>query len=197
MFTIIYLLFCVNILAQRNYDDIKENYCDVKSLYPECLVNHLPKLEQSKLFFYEFRFPRGRYLSHIHLGMIYSDEEIDLLNNEVIPKAKGIYHFTDSCSMIVDYNSTLYDSAPFSLKMCSSSLNMLPIPNFEFLKEANLPIDFYKNASIYVLDAEQGKFLADDCLSREGVGLSNEWLHGYTKGVAIHGKTAVYWLEVW
>ena len=52
-------------------------------------------------------------------------------------------------------------------------------------------------AVIYLLAAEKGRFLPDDCLSRNGVGLPNEWVHGYTKGLVLYKYYVIYWLEVW
>lgn len=194
----IFFLSYISCTFQGNINERREkDYVEIINLYPQALVYGLPEITKHKLIVMELEFPRGKYLSFIHLAVSFTEEEIALLNKGIIPKAKRIYHFSDSCSMIVNYSSAIYDNAPFNLNMCSSSPYMLPIPNFEFLKDTDLPIDFYKNASIYVLDAEQGKFLADDYLSREGVGLPKEWLHGYTKGVAIDENIAVYWLEVW
>lgn len=150
-----------------------------------------------KVKFIELESPRGKYCSYIHLIIPYSQNKIDSVKAKAKIIAKAEYHFTDSCSRIVNYDSAIYSNTSFKLIKCNLQSKMLPIPNFEFLKNADLPINFYKNASIYVLDAKHGEFLDMGYLSQEGVGLSNEWLHGYTKGVVFDDNIAVYWLEVW
>lgn len=198
LFIISCLLLCnCNIGAQGNFSDIKNNYHDILSLYPSKLISYLPsKLNQDKLAFYEFEFPRGRYLNFIHLVAIYSDKEISKITSSIKPLK--VYNFNDNRDLlIVEYDPLIYIDTLFTLKKINPALNELPIPNFSFLKDIVLPSSFYCNAKIYVLDAKQGKFLKDDYLSQDGVGLPNEWQHGYTTGIVISGNIVVYWLEVW
>ena len=196
------LILCISLSLQGCSgngvsEQSEQAYREILTLYPNDLVDHLPCIDNQKVKFIELEFPKGKYCSYIHLIIPYSQNKIDSVEARTRTIAKAEYHFTDSCSMIVNYNSVIYSNTSFKLKKCNLLSNMLPIPNFEFLKDADLPINFYKNASIYVLDAKRGEILDIDYLSREGVGLPNEWLHGYTKGVVIGGNITVYWLEVW
>lgn len=170
-------------------------YQEIIGLYPPDLVSGFPsKIDKQINVITHFKFPRGKYLNYIHLGLSLDDNKIKSLKAELA--AKAIYHLADSCLMTIPYN---YDSPKVvdsdSLSNCNAS-HMLPIPHFKRWGIDFSP-EFYKDATIYVLDAKQGRFLEDDNLSRSGVGLPKEWLHGYTKGVTIFKNYAIYWLEVW
>lgn len=177
--------------------DALSAYSEVCGLYPEELVNHLPGLLDGKVKRLELHSPTGKYLNYIHIVMSFSKEQVDSIENYAKIRAVQCYHFYDSCSFVVDYDPKLYEKAPFKLHQCSCVENLLPITNFGFCTKSNLFPWFYKNAAIYVIGAEQGKFLNDDALSIDGVGLTEEWRNGYTRGMAISGKTVAYWLEVW
>jgi len=74
---------------------------------------------------------------------------------------------------------------------------MLPVSNFAFCDASKVPDKFLNQATIYVLGAEKGKFITNEFLVPNGVGLPDGWEHGYTKGIAIQGRTVAYWLEIW
>ena len=102
--------------------------------------------------------------------------------------------------MILNYLTDTYNrNSIFKLNTCTNlSQNLLPVSNFKFCD--GVPVitkKFIRRANIYVLGAERGKFLSTGSLSKNGVGLPNEWGHGYSKGIAIYGDIAIYWLEVW
>ncbi|WP_077155558.1 hypothetical protein [Bacteroides bouchesdurhonensis] len=192
------LIIQASCLFQSNLDERdKQNYLEIISLYPESLVSHFPEnVDSKRVVLFELLFPRGRYLNYIHLGILCDNEELNQLRKEATFKAKGIYHITDSCLVLP------YDYAKFEILVSSDSIRnsqfagMLPIPSFHKW-ETNFPSDFNKEAIVYLLAAEKGSFLTDDCLSRNGVGLPDDWKHGYTKGVSIYKNYAIYWLEVW
>lgn len=173
------------------------NYQEIISLYPPDLISGFPnKIDEKMSVLTGFRFPRGKYLNYIHLVLSLDNKEINSLKKGLEIKAKRIYHFTDSCLMTIacDYSNFKVVNSD-SLQNCKKS-QVLPIPNFKRWR-LGFTNDFFKDATIYVLDAKQGRFLEDDNLSRSGVGLPQEWLHGYTKGVTIFKNYAIYWLEVW
>lgn len=173
------------------------NYQEILSLYPPDLISGFPdKINERMSVITGFRFPRGKYFNFIHLVLSLGNNEIKSLKAELATKAKGIYHFTDSCLMTIPYNYVDFKIIKSdSLKICEMPFT-LPIPNFKQWR-LSFPPEFYNDAIIYVLDAKKGRFLEDDYLSRSGVGLPKEWLHGYTKGVTIFKNYAIYWLEVW
>jgi hypothetical protein len=175
----------------------RKDYKEIKELYPKELVCGFPDVE--KLIYMELDFPRGQYRNYIHVAVKKTEHEILQLKEQLKVKSKAIYTFSDSCSLIIDYEPNLYTDAPFKLTMCDSSsmAQKLPIPNFEFLFELSVVPHLFDDVTLYVLDAEKGKFLDDKCLSKNGVGLPDEWLHGYSKGILISGKLVFYWLEVW
>lgn len=172
-------------------------YKEVIGLYPPGLVLGFPKKIDKKMsVLVGYRSPRGEYQNYIHLAVFLDKKEIESLKTKLAAKSKTINHLTDSCLMIIPYNYAFFKVIKSdSLKNCKSS-HMLPIPNFKYFG-MGFPPEFYKDATIYVLDAKQGRFLEDDNLSISGVGLPKEWLHGYTKGVTIFKNYAIYWLEVW
>ena len=106
------------------------------------------------------------------------------------------YAITDSCLMVIPYNYENFKIIESdTLKNCIAP-RTLPVSNFKNW-DVYFPLEFLKDAKIYLLDAKQGRFLEDDNLPISGVGLPKEWLHGYTKGVVIFKNDAMYWLEVW
>lgn len=191
------LLIQTNCLSQNRPDERdKRDYREIISLYPKSLVSHFPKnIDDKKHGNIGLLFPRGNYLSYIHLTLPYKDEEIEQLKKEAALKVKHIYHFGDSC-LILPYNYEEFEIVKSDSIRNLSFVDMLPIPNFLSLECGYTP-DFYKEAVIYLLDAEKGHFLADDYLSKLGVGLPEEWKHGYTKGLVFYKNYVLYWLEVW
>lgn len=191
-------LFQINVSSQSNFptERTKNDYAEIIRLYPDYLVSHLPKSINNEEFANPgLLFPRGRYLNYIHLMIPYDNKMIGQIKKESALKAKGIYHFGDSC-LILPYNYEKFKIIKSDSIRNISFANMLPIPNIHsWLYE--FPPEFYKEAVIYLLDAEKGRFLPDEYLSKSGVGLPKEWLHGYTKGLVFYKNFVIYWLEVW
>ena len=203
---IIILTFCFLFAIQaiclsQTYPNEREvrAYQEIISLYPPDLVTGFPDKVESKIFaIMGLRFPRGKYMNFIHVALYLDNNEIKILEMILAAKAERIYHITYSCLMVIPYNYSNFEIIESdSLRNCRTS-NILPIPNFKCW-EVGFPLEFFKNkdSKIYVLDAKKGRFLEDDNLSKSGVGLPKEWLHGYTKGVTIFKNYAIYWLEVW
>mgnify|MGYP007111635516 CR=1 FL=1 len=192
-------IFQINSFAQNdriNKRD-KNDYREIISLYPKALTSDLPPNidHEKKIGLMVLRPPRGRYLSYIHLALSYKDKELEELRKKAHEKAKGIYRFEDPYLIIP------YDYKEFEIIKSDSIRNthftdMMPIPNFRHWYYSFIPA-FYEEAVIYLLDAKEGRFLADNCLSKSGVGLPPKWIHGYTKGLIFYKNYVFYWLEVW
>ena len=190
--------FKINVLSQNGLFDERDKlyYREIISLYPKFLVSHLPENIDNKVSGAQsLLFPRGKYLNYIHLTLPCGNSKREILKKEMASQAKRIYYLGDSCLTLP------YDYENFEIIKSDSIRNLpfvdtLPIPNFSSW-EGGVPPDFYKKAVIYLLAAEKGRFLPDDCLSRNGVGLPNEWVHGYTKGLVLYKYYVIYWLEVW
>ena len=183
----------------QEYPDEKtvQGYKEIISLYPEDLVSHFPKeIAHEKVLITAFKYPKIQDLSYIHIMLILNDTGIETLKKDALLEAKAIYHFTDSCLMIIPYNyednSTIINTD--SIRYCQNS-NMLPISNIRTW--GDFVPDFYKNAIIFIFNAEKGCFLKNDYLSKSGVGLPNGWQHGYSKGIVIFKNYVMYWLDVW
>lgn len=183
--------------AQIDLEKVKENYREVISLYPKTLTDHFLDPEKANFVHLGLEVPGVSNLNQVNAIFICDSVLIATIEEKIIQEAVAIYHFTDSCFMIVDYDTSIYDTTVIKLKQCNNFNGMFPIPNFEFCLKYPIPVEFYEKAKIYVLGAEKGKFLADNLLWSRGVKLPDEWKNGYTKGVVVSGNIVVYWLEVW
>lgn len=173
----------------------RARYKEALTLYPPDLVSHCPaSIDDAEIGLLGLLYPKGRLLNYIHLAIAYEKEEMEILEKKAASEAKRVYHLTDSCLMVIPYDYEQFLSIPEdSINNCISP-DMLPIPNFrswEFVPE------FYEEATVYLLNAEKGRFLKDECLSTSSVGLPEEWKHGYTRGLTFYKKYIIYWLEVW
>ena len=183
--------------AQIDFGKAKETYKEVLSLYPNMLTDHFLDPEKANFVYFGLDAPGAANLNAVNAIFICDSTLLTTIEEKMINEEVAIYHFTDSCLMIVDYDTSIYDTTVIKLKQCNNFNGMLPVPNFEFCLKLPLPIEFYKKATIYVLGAERGKFLDENLLWSKGVKLSYEWKNGYTKGVVISGNIVAYWLEVW
>lgn len=180
------------------YEKIKEGYDEMLTLYPKNLTAHFPEAKKITTYL-NYTHPGAANINSVYMAFIYPEDEARIIEARMKSEALREYHFTDSCLMIVDYDSTLYESADFKLTQCEIfPKGMLPIPNFNFFTESSSSPDFYKDATIYVLGAKKGKYLKKEELwSNKGVGLSCQWQNGYSRGVVISNNIIVYWLEIW
>ncbi len=183
--------------AQIDLEKAKENYKEVLSLYPKILTSHFLDPEKARFVHFGLRYPGVANLNIVNAIFICDSALTTAIEEKIIQEAVAIYHFTDSCFMIVDYDTSIYDTTVIKLMQCNNFEEMFPIPNFEFCLKLPLPIKFYEEANIYVLGAEKGKFLEENLLWSRGVKLPDEWKNGYTKGVVVSGNIVVYWLEIW
>lgn len=200
IFLIISSLFvCIATCTSQVHPNERQirGYQEVTSLYPPELIAEFPKkLDEKMSVNLGFVSPYGKYFSYIHLVVLLDEDEIKLLKADLETKAKGIYHFSDSCLMPIPYDYNEFKIVKSdSLEICKKKQSM-PTTNFKRWG-MGFPPNFYKDITMYVLDTKKGKFLKEDFLPESGVGLPKEWLHGYTKGIGIFENYAVYWLEVW
>jgi hypothetical protein len=147
--------------------------------------------------------------------MQYSDRKINEIRKYAEENSIEKHYFNDSCLMMLAYKnskSSISDSTFIKQRECIQYIS-LPLPNFTWCIEQGFSSssDFYKNATIYILGAEQGEFLEytyteelelpktrDKRLLRsDKTGLPAGWEHGYTKGLVISGKYVFYWLDAW
>jgi hypothetical protein len=205
---VIIMSSCCNFYAKienkKGYKRLVDNY-DMKESYKLCvlqkydssLIYFLPDLDSGDCYNFAICCNDTSRLHFVHLVMFFSDKQTDSIIDYANKNAIRKYHFTDSCLMIVNYDKT--KSHENKIKQCNTFADdMLPVTNFNFLDRSVIINEkFYKNATIYLLGAERGKFLPEYELTNEGVGLPAGWEHGYTKGMAIWCNIVVYWLEVW
>lgn len=184
----------ISCYAQDDIDILKIEYEQVLSAYPHNLIEHFPDIENRQSLYIHLGYPGNSNLSSIYTVFAETEEQIQCLKDELDTLALACYHFTDACLLMTNYDVSMFDSTFFHIRQCD---NLYPIPNFDFFVEASFPYEFYKNAYIYVLEAEKGRFLEKELLWDKGVGLPKEWEHGYSKGVFISGYIVTYWLEIW
>jgi len=183
--------------AQIDLGKVKETYKEVLSHYPKILTDHFLDPEKANFLHLGIEAPGVSNLNQVNAIFLCDSAITTAIEEKLIQEAVAIYHFTDSCFMIVDYDTTIYVTTVIKLKQCNNFDGMFPIPNFEFCLKHQIPKEFYEKANIYVLGAEKGKFLAENLLLSKGVKLPDEWKNGYTKGVVVSGNIVVYWLEIW
>lgn len=161
--------------AQIDFEEFKEKaketYKEVLSLYPKMLTDHFLDPEKANFVHFGLGYPGATNLNEVSAIFICDSNLITTIEEKVIQEAVAIYHFTDSCLMIADYDTSIYDTTVIKLNQCDNFNEMFPIPNFEFCLKLPLPIEFYEKATIYVLGAEKGKFLDENLLWSRGVKL--------------------------
>lgn len=197
---IICLILLINLYIYsfaQNDEEIDKEYCRVLALYPDSLTNHFPNPLKEDIIYLNSIYPGAARLNSVYAIFYYNDEQV----KDIEEKAKCIslanYNFVDSCLMMTNCNTSWYTPVLERIVQCQDNNKNYPIPNFSFLREGDLESDFFEKAHIYVLKTGKGKFLDDSLLWNEGVGLSEDWLHGYTKGLLLSGNFVIYWLEVW
>ncbi len=175
----------------------RARYKETLTLFPPDLVSHCPaNIDDADVGYFDLLYPKVRLLNYIHLAIAYEKEEMEMLEKKAALEAKRVCHLTDSCLMVIPYDYEQFLAIPEdSIRNCISP-DMLPIPNFRSWGLDFIP-EFYEDATVYLLNAEKGRFLKDEYLSRRSVGLPEEWKHGYTKGLIFYKKYIIYWLEVW
>ncbi len=194
----IFLLLITNHLFSFSQIDENPIRCEYKkafSLYPDSLINHFPNPINKDIVYFSMEYPGATRLNCVYAIFHYKDKRIGEIEEVAKYASLANYNFTDSCLMMTNYDTSWYTPVFDGIIQCKDCANIYPVPNFSFLRE--LEIDFFEKAKIYVLKAERGNFLDDNILWNEGVGLSKDWLHGYTKGITIGGNLVIYWLEVW
>ena len=184
--------------AQVEKMDIKKTYDEIYTLYPKMLVNHFIDFDSLQIVYLHVDYPGStRYQTQVHAMFLYDGKQIDTLEKIIKQRSIKEYHFTDSCLMVVAYDSTIYDASKFKIRQCSDFSKMLPIPNFQYYFESQLPSEFFEKANIYILESKKGKFMKNKFLSVEDIRLPKCWKHGYNKGIVISGNLVAYWMEVW
>ena len=188
---------------KANNSDIKV-YEEILTLYPIELTNHLPKINNKDTFNLQIISPlatKANNCNGIYLTKKVSEKEISKIEFETKDNAKSIMTFNDSCHYVINYNDKKLVNIPFERVMCKDTIKktIYPIPNFNYYIEAGFSTDFYNLSKIYVLDAKYGEYLDQKYLTENGVGLPNNWKHGYSKGIVICSKEKIvtYWIEVW
>jgi hypothetical protein len=200
-FSVLSLFFQSCGQKQNNINETR--IAQVKKCFPIEFTSHFPVLNSGDVLNLEIVFPAACYAenwSGIHMVMKLPDEDIKKYEIFCKDSCLAVYHFTDQCLSMINYNKSDYKDSPIKLTICDTINNdRFPVPNFGFLFKSLPDSSFFNDALIYVLKAEKGSFLKGDDLSKKGVGLSVKWTHGFSKGIVLNHsqKKAFFWLEVW
>lgn len=195
--TLLLLTSCFERRIPITDEDI-EIYNYAKSFYPEIDVMFLPDLTSGKLLYFECQnsgidcksCPRT-----IRLLMQYSKSEMDSIRMNLDANTIRKYSFGDEHLLILDYDPKVHTHFK-NLKLAKDTLDICPIPNFDFLQNRQL-IGNYKKAEIYVFGCAHGAIIDKELLRSDRAGLPESWKHGMTKGVTIWNNYVAYWFEVW
>ena len=175
----------------------KKTYSIIDSIYPASLTKHFPKIKNEYLIDLDLTYPGASSINTVYAVVLFDKEHFRIIENEAKSNSIRQYHFVDSCLRIIKYNSRLYERAPFVLKQSHDTSNLLPIPDFDILVKSPLSSDLFKTATIYLLGAEEGRFLPSSELKKENC-LIDKWKHGYSRGIVIFkNNLALFWLEIW
>lgn len=129
--------------------------------------------------------------------------EIDSFMKNKLGNIIAEYSPGDDCQLVLnDFYTNSNGVKTFRVKKSTidtSCKNTFPIPNFidnDYYTESTkckLPEDF----TVYVIEAKKGVY--SNKIIVEKSSMPNEWLHGYSKGVAISEKRNVimFWMIIW
>ena len=192
------LLFACN--HNFNSNEIN-NINQLKKCFPKELTSHIPNVDKNTIIFgLEISYPEGCYGENwcgirllLKMEATEFHEYVDYLDKNYTVK----YNFKEKCLYYINDNKG--ERKPFNAPKCDTIDNLkLPVTNFQYCIEKEQDSSFYNSSIIHVVSAKKGRFIKKDYLTK-GVGLSNEWKNGYSKGVLVNEKNQeVYlWLEVW
>jgi len=203
-----------------NLSDYKIDYKELEETYGKDKISHIPKNLDVPYAFLMFTADEYCYIKKTGFTITYTttDYEIDSLVKHYNNTCLQMVSPSDSCLLVVhpilnenldgiDYIYEVRDETDDCNSLTSKiqancKETSIPVPNFwetEF-NDINITNNdrLNDNFTIYVLDAEKGKFLNQKILS-DGCGLPIDWKNGYSKGVAINpiDNVVIYWLEIW
>ena len=181
-------------------DEVEKIYSEAKGYYPEMQTRFLPNLRSGKLIYFGVSNPgEGKKPDHfpryIHIIMQYPKHQMDSI--ERIAWGSSIrYTFNDPYLLVLDYDPEKIKHFR-NLKTVKDTLDLSPIPNFDFLQENRWRGNYVDKATITSLGWTQGPIIDTAYLRSDRGGLPESWKHGSTKGVTIWDNFVAYWLDVW
>lgn len=175
------------------------SYMENMELFPKKLTSHFPpNLNTGRNYLYATSYMDNENIQYLYLIMHYSRKDTKEIKAFAESNAIRKYNLSDNCLLFGTYVPKHFEDSTINLNRCDvPDSDMLPVSSFKFLDTPQISEKFTKYADIYLLGAEQGNFIDSVSLSKTGIGLPKGWEHGYTKGVAIYGRTVAYWLEIW
>lgn len=220
---IIYVLSLILILnigcKRKSFNQIfTDQYKEGLSLFEDSIVAHFPRSfsrETNGLSIVDLKGERlveGAFSAATMINSIqYSNEKYKKLRRKFITQAKERYLSKDTTLLLVfPYSNTIvlegktyYNTeSPYLQNLAKNNLKKsekLPIPLFDLdYKDATI-CGLSEDFEILVLDAKPGKYIEDKYLYDSSECLPYNWVHGFSRGVALSDKDSVviYWVLVW
>lgn len=178
-------------------EQIEKIYAEAKSVFPESETKFLPGLRSGKLLAFNVSLPsEGKGLPcYIHLLMEYPENKMDSISMRAY-ETDIAYSFKDQYLLVLDYDPNEIEHFP-NLKSIKDTLDLSPIPNFDFLQNGVWGTEYTHEATIYNLGWTRGASTDKQLLRRDRAGLPVKWEHGSTYGVTIWKNYVAYWIDMW
>ena len=184
------------ILVDGNLEQVYE---EAKLAFPASSTFFLPNLNAAKLLLFEVSLPHeghdGKTPNYIHLLMEYPKDKMDSILR-IAYETSITYSFNDQYLLILDYDANKIRHFR-NLKAIKDTLDINPIPNFDFLQNGIWGSKYQSEAIIYNLSWTQGMAPNKKMLRIDRAGLPKNWEHGSTAGVTIWDNYVAYWVDAW
>lgn len=183
------------ILVDGNLEQVYE---EAKLAFPASSTYFLPNLNAAKLLLFEVSLPHeghdGKTPNYIHLLMEYPKDKMDSILR-IAYETSITYSFNDQYLLI--WIMTLIKFDIFESQSYKGTLDINPIPNFDFLQNGIWGSKYQSEAIIYNLSWTQGMAPNKKMLRIDRAGLPKNWEHGSTAGVTIWDNYVAYWVDAW
>lgn len=202
-----FLFFSCDDFHRKKYSNgsIVIEFNEVKNSFPDTLVDHFPeKIELPAEYTYGSG-GEGRNI-RLQLKLQYEETEIDSIRSYFRESSVAKYDADDSCLLIVNrflrYTEWGFrNSFKEGMERPSNCYDKyLPVPNFWKVEGEMSSINSRLSSDyvIYVFEAKQGVF-SKDIDKKSRMYMPEEWINGYSKGVAINeiDGNVIYWTIIW
>ena len=133
--------------------NLEQVYEEAKLAFPASSTYFLPNLNAAKLLLFEVSLPHeghdGKTPNYIHLLMEYPKDKMDSILR-IAYETSITYSFNDQYLLILDYDANKIRHFR-NLKAIKDTLDINPIPNFDFLQNGIWGSKYQSEAIIYNL----------------------------------------------
>ncbi|MFO8055500.1 MAG: hypothetical protein R6U19_10110 [Bacteroidales bacterium] len=205
VFIIIVLFYSCH--AALNQPNLSYDYNKLQENFKEEFYSHFPRQVSGDYIFNIEGVKATKTSNRCGASLLVNmqKEEITKLKERISDSILAEYKPSDRCLLTVNMLTNNIAGSIFIEhynKLCTEEY--IPVPDFSSLF-VNSKLSLYTeegkltdNFTLYILKSEPGKFLDKKYLT-EGIGLTEKWRNGYSRGIAINEKDniVIYWLEIW